>query len=74
MLGCLLAALLAGPVGLWTEPRANPSGSSSRRVNGRRMVLLLSATALIALCAAMLLLLWFQPAPFRHICSVLARP
>jgi hypothetical protein len=75
MLCCLLAALLAGPVGLWAVPRPNPSGGRGCCVDRRRGVLILStmALALIAACTVVFLQEWIQPAPFRHICSTFAR-
>jgi len=69
MFCCLIAALLLGPLGLWT--RARPAGADCCADN--RRVLRMASFGMMtvaALCAAMFLLAWFQPAPFRHICSV----
>lgn len=71
MLCCLIAAFLLGPLGLWV--RARPAGPDCCADN-RRM---LQATSVIVLgvailCLAMFMLAWFQPVPFRHICSVLS--
>jgi hypothetical protein len=69
MLCCLLAALLLAPFGLWVAPRAIKSSVPDCCADSRRMVLMVAALALIAVCTAMLLLAWLQPVPFRHICS-----
>jgi hypothetical protein len=71
MLCCLLIALLGGPFLLWAGPRAGKSSGPDCCVDTRRTVLMITALAVVAVCSAMLLLAWSQPAPFRHICSFL---
>jgi hypothetical protein len=72
MFCCLIAAALLGPLGLWV--RARPVGPDCC-VDNRRTIRLaaLAALAVAGLCLAMFLLASFQPAPFRHICSVFQR-
>jgi hypothetical protein len=76
MLCCLLAALLLGPLGFWAMPRAGKLGGADCCADNRRVILGLSAAAIVVaiLCTAAFLFAWFQPGPFRHICSVFARP
>jgi len=76
MLCCLLIALAGGPFLLWTRPLAGKLGGQDCCADNRRIVLAISvlSLALIALCAAMFLLDRFQPAPFRHICSLFLHP
>jgi hypothetical protein len=76
MFCCLLAALLLGPLGLWAVPRAVKSGEADCCADSRRLILGLSvaAIAVAILCTAAVLFAWFQPGPFRHICSVFVRP
>jgi hypothetical protein len=69
MLCCLLLALLGGPFLLWGGPRAGKLRGPDCCADNRHMALMISALALIAVCAAMLLFAWLQPVPFRHICS-----
>jgi hypothetical protein len=73
MICCLIAALLLGPLGLWAMPRA--AAGPDCCVNNQRAIQAVSmiVLAVAALCLTMALLLWLQPAPFRHICSVFQR-
>lgn len=69
MLCCLLIALFGSPALLWAGQRTAKGQDCC--ADNRRTVLMISAAALVGLCSAMLLLGWLQPAPFRHICSLL---
>ena len=57
-------------------PRARVQGGADCCADNRRVILGLSAAAILVaiLCAAAFLFAWFQPVPFRHICSVFVRP
>jgi len=73
MLCCLLIALAGGPLVFWAAPditRERDCCAGNRRSILARSAIILGA---VTLCLGMVLLAWFQPAPFRHICSVLAR-
>jgi len=72
MLCCLIIAFFGGPFLFWTGP--DMARQSDCCAGSRRSILARSAVVfgVGALCLAMILLAWFQPAPFRHICSVLA--
>ena len=72
MFCCLIAAVLLGPLGLWGAPRAKLAAGLDCCAGRRRTFLFLSMAAfgVAVLCLAMFVLAWFQPVPFRHICSV----
>ncbi len=72
MICCLIAALLLSPVGLWALPSTGkPVGADCCAGNQRAIrVAVLLVLMVSALCLAMFLLAWFEPVPFRHICSV----
>jgi len=71
MLCCLFAALLLCPFGLRAVPRAGKSRVPDCCTN-RGAMLAASALALVVLGSAVILTGWLQPAPFRHICGLLA--
>jgi hypothetical protein len=75
MICCLIAALLLSPVSLWAIPRLRKPVGPDGCTQNRRLTQVVSLGLLVVagLCLAMFLLAWFQPVPFRHICSVFQR-
>lgn len=66
---CCVAAALLAPLGLWAVP--TPNGQDCCAVK-RRIGQVAGVIALGLLVMGGIMLL--QPAPFRHICSLLVRP
>jgi hypothetical protein len=76
MICCLLAALVLGPLGLWTMPRARQDGVPDCCVKSRRWMWLAAICALgtALLCFVAWILSRGDPATFHHICRFLPAP
>jgi hypothetical protein len=70
MICCLFAALLLGPLGFWTMPRARDGGGADCCVRSRRLMWIVTAVVLATavLCLGAWLLSRNDPATFHHIC------